>query len=418
MVYCEDKEGNEARFFVFEPRLVKLSVEQHHRETRTTLPPYVPMLLPAKDTGVDPSAPPFYTTAIVLRGHPLCCRVLQQGGPLELAQSLANEPRLESTEIGTPLHARCETQAWMAQLELQAWAGLEQLFYAMSLSEELWRLGEILKHVPYFMEDTPRLRALLKLYRQQVGHLGLGQDIPGCPVEADEPVRTKDAATWYAEGSPPAGVDVTYVKEAGRSLPTRLDWLIQECRKRGYKRVAELGSIEGVSLFHLIAHAPELEWHGFEVNPEAVAAGHRLVAEVNDPELTKQFHLHHVGYLANVALRFAFHDFDAVALFEVLEHNTWDAGIELLWNAYDCVKPGGHVYLSTPHGNWSAFDRSTRVVPQRKDHINCYSPNRMVALIHCAFTEGEVDEVEAHSVPNPVGQEANAWVFASLRRVY
>ena len=241
-----------------------------------------------------------------------------------------------------------------------------------------------------------------ELLEKQIGHLRNG------------------APAWYTEGSPCAGIDLAYVGYAEKFLPLRFRWLVDECRAKGYKRVAEYGSIEGVSLFHLIQHAPDIEWHGFEANSAAVARGHELAREAG---LSAKFHLERLGAPSSRpgvfphrswALPSTVAHFDAVALFEVLEHNNEEEGAAVLHEAETLVRPGGEVFITTPCGNWSAWDEKTRVLELRKDHVNAFTPVRMTKFL-LSHSRMVPSTLEVRRVENPSLHENNSWVFARFR---
>ncbi len=294
-----------------------------------------------------------------------------------------------------------------------ALAAFEQLFRYYSLNEELWRLERWMDDLlPYSLEDHPLMNHFRAQLTKQVGHLRL----PGSARMTHEGV-----SRWYANGSPMAGVDEQYASTTTKlCLPPRFEWLIAQCRANGFKFVAEYGSVEGISLFHLIHHAPEIRWVGHESSAPAVARGIELAQKVG---LADKFHLHSMeqfnqhtvnqlvsndGVLANPLSA----KFDAVALFEILEHNTWEGALMLVRHAAKRIRSGGMLFITTPHGNWSAFDPRTQDLNLPKDHILAFTPNRMLKLLTAALGPGEQ---EAAQVQNPTVHENNSWVFAARR---
>lgn len=410
-VVYEEKEGV-ARWFNLEPRL-------HIRGDAYDPTPFTTV-------SGDPLTIIILTNEVVLVCEPLCATALQAGRLLE-ARDLAITPSAASTEPSTLLHQRFEALAWQQQLREKAFKGFELLFEAYSLSEELWRLKEWMEKLLPFMleEDEPRMEKYRALLKKQVGHLW-----------GEKESLLQGASEWYANGSPNAGIDESYVALAKATIPDRLLWLINEARTAKQQRVIELGSIEGVSLFHLIQHAPDIEWHGFERSEKAVQRGHDLsLSAFGKGLLTKDeynsFHLHHWDEMYEmfegvVRLRDSLsyqhgltHNADAVALFEILEHNSPDEGFDLLDTALHCLKPtGGTIYITTPHGNWSAWDVRTRDVNIRKDHVNAFTVERMKKFI-VEWSERVAGAVVVSNArvlkrENPNTNEANAWVYAAL----
>lgn len=273
----------------------------------------------------------------------------------------------------------------------EAFEAFKVLFKHYSFHEELWRLKEWMKLLPYDLEESPEMEEYRRLLEMQVGHLKLGSDGP------------KD---WYANGSPSEVTNVTYVMlfVGGANLAPRFMWLISECRKRGFKKVVEFGSVDGVSLFPLLMVAPDIEWHGVEVNKAAVEHGNKVAKEAG---VWDKFHLHHAPSFGEFEAGVLY---DAAVVFEVLEHNDPDEGRRILKAAESAVKPGGRVFISTPCGNWSAHDESTRIYPLQKDHINVFTEKRMREFLK------DKKDVFVEVVENPEFSEGNSNVQASYVR--
>ncbi len=354
----EDEEGHVLKHVHLEPRL-------YHRDC--------PEVVPARTLVVIPE--------LSVLHRPLALGTLNPADAVRMA-----EPSRGVLERWAFLKAREAVEVE------EAFRAFEVLFKHYSLNEELCRLDEFMKKLPFTLEEHPGMEKYRGLLEQQIGHL------------------RKGAKNWYQNGSPAAGIGlVDYVQGICANpglMPHRLRWLVAECRARGYKKVAEYGSIEGVSLFHLIQIAPDIEWHGFEVNPDTVKIGLKLAA---DAGLSDRFHLHVMGVEEHAALMGSF---DAVALFEALEHNDENDGAKLLHAAERMVRrPDGAVFITTPWGNWSAFDDATRDVTLRKDHINAYTEKRMRDFLNThAFLKPE--SLKVARIHNPSLHEYNSWVFA------
>jgi len=258
------------------------------------------------------------------------------------------------------------------------------LFTHYSIHEELWRLGELMKVLPYDLEECDEMEEYRNLYQVQIGHLALEGAGP---------------CDWYATGSPSEVANVAYALGAGASQ--RYAWLVAECRRLGFKKAVEFGSVDGIGLFPLQKTAPDIEWHGVEVNPAAVAHGHKVAQDAG-----LKINLHHAGSFAEFATK-NMQQFDASFVFEVLEHNTPVEGQDILDAAELVVRPGGRVFISTPCGNWSSHDEATRVLHLKKDHINAYTVERMRAFLK------DKKDVFAERTENPDYREANANVQAS-----
>lgn len=295
---------------------------------------------------------------------------------------------------------RVKLRAQAGQNTVEAVQAFERLYRHMSLNEELWRLGEIFKHLPFDLEEHPRILELHAQYKRQTSHLDDGE--------------TK----WYAEGSPSESINDWWLSQA--PLSTRLGWVGMEAQRLGFKRVVELGSVDGGSIFSLRRFFPGIEWHGVEVNPLAVAHGKMLAAKHG----VLDFKLHHVSSFKQFASRVSdaeharfkghktdIHRFDAVMVFEVLEHNSPAEGRRIIEAARDCVRPGGRIFITTPHGNWSLHDEQTQNLELRKDHIYAFTVKRMREFIS-SFPFAH--DIQVARVENEAYYESNSWVFASF----
>lgn len=308
-----------------------------------------------------------------------------EAGDIEAAYRLAQP---SGGSDGSRIEKRINVLARTELDKRKARAALWTLFNHMSSHEELWRLGEILDHLPYTLEDDPSIAEMRKLYAKQMGHLERG------------------AERWYAKGSysPMHGIDAVYVGLGIKALAHRCKWLIEDCRKRGFKRVLELGSTDGNNLFPMTQAAPDLEFHGVEVSAEAVAHAKDLSAST--------------GIKINITNarfeRFAERccRYDAVAVFEVLEHNSPSEGTAILDAAEKCVRPGGRVYITTPCGSWSCHDEACWDLKTRKDHVNAFTVSRMRSFLEARGAK----DLQVERVENPQFEEGNSWIFASFMR--
>lgn len=285
-----------------------------------------------------------------------------------------------------------------AKLETEeALKAFKILFQHYSYNEELWRLEQLMQNLPFDLEEHPGMSKYRELLGAQTGHLRGPDGI----------IDQQAIARWYTEDSPPAGFDKEYVKNAMSGFagaPTRLRWLIERCHQEGYKTLAEFGAVDGVSLFYLTA-VQGIKIIGFEANPVCVERGRELATQCNATiDLRPMAEFVPAG------------PYDAVALFEFLEHNDPAGGIEHVRHCFNQLNPNGTLFITTPCGNWSLFDEHTRDVTLRKDHILAYTPQRMVRFLIEALKGQPASIEQCEQVENPVTQEANSWVFVRIRK--
>ena len=380
--WVEDREGNKSISATTDVRAIRMG-----KFSPTPLVGHRGFVIPG-DTRVG-----FCGSAAVLK-FPRAARAVEDGR------------FLEALTLSEPF----KDLAFFKRVRLRARAGLntsealvafERLYRHYCLNEELWRMGEVFKLLPFDLEEHPKVIELHKQYRRQISHLDEGE--------------TK----WYAEGSPAETINDWWVNMAPMS--TRLGWVASECRARGLRRVVELGSVDGGSIMSLCQRIPDIEWHGVEVNPAAVAHG-KMLAQKHG--LIDKFKLHNVSNFKQFATRVQFAEearfkghpsdlckFDAVMLFEILEHNCPEECRRLMETARDIVRPGGRIFISTPHGNWSLHDETTQNLELRKDHIYAWTEKRMEKFIQSFDFASDVQSVK---VENEAYHEGNAWVFASF----
>ena len=311
--------------------------------------------------------------------------------------------KVAATTIMDPLKRTLARRHFLQRRDKQdadvAFEAFDKLFTYYSLHEELDRLRLMMKQLPYALEEDPRMERYRELLEVQVGHLALEQQ--------------GGAFDWYAHGSPSEVVSADFARtqRCDSAGAYRLRWLADECRKLDAKRVLEMGSVDGFSLFQLMNYAPEIQWEGLEVSAAAVAHGNEIAGVTGHP-----LKLHHApeGFFdwvhVNPRRR---RNYDAAALFEILEHNTEVTNITLVYAALAALAPRGHLFISTPHGNWSAFDEGTRVLELKKDHVRAFTVKRMRRFL-TQFPELEV--LDVREVQNQTLQEANSWCLAICKK--
>lgn len=366
--WCLDEIGHEAKICTRSVRLV-------HRDARVLAWHAVFGCIVEDATAALPGCP--------LLNQSAACRHWSRGEVDEAYDVALNQSQ-------SPLDRPIFIKARARIDQRHALAALKTLFEHMSIHEELWRLEELMKYLPYTLDELPEVDELRALLKQQTGHLDAGE------------------RDWYRDGSPSEVMEAKIIPMLPGWCTARLAWLIEQVRATGAKKVAEFGSVDGVSLFTLVQVAPEIEWHGVEVNPKAVEHGYKVARETG---LAERFHLHNADTFAAFSAEHL-REFDAVACFEVLEHNRDPRSV--LLSLMPAVKSEGFVYVTTPLGAWSLHDEPTRSIPLRKDHINAFTVKRMETLFR-ALPGIDPTSIEVRAVENPSYWEANAWCFGKFK---
>ncbi len=292
---------------------------------------------------------------------------------------LAMEAAQQSTD---GLNRRIFLRARTERDTSEALKAFEVLFKHYSTYEELAPLDEVMKHLPYTFEGRPEVKEWERLLDVQIGLI--------------RPNGVWDEEGYYSERAPVMTSATAATFKAMCFMQPRATWLAEQCRARGYKRVADIGASDGINLAHLVQFAPEISWVGIDVSRVCVLHG---LACAQEAGLTLD--LRHVE-----SLSLGDHSFDAVSLFEVLEHQHAPESVRSAAESW--VKPGGQVFITTPCGAWSLHNDDTYVVDLRKEHIRAWTVERMTRLLEQRGTEVKVERVE-----NPSTFENNAWCFAS-----
>ena len=310
-----------------------------------------------------------------------------QAGDMHTALRMAEGSR-------DPVEQRFRVLARTAVSTAKAREALWTLFEHYSSHEELWRLGAVLEHLPYTLEEADFIAPLREAYQKQVGLLG-----PGCLNTTDYYRKNFDLAH---------AIDAAYIELGERALVPRCRWLLEQCRKQGLKRILEMGCTDGNNLFPMTVCAPDLDIQGVDVSEPAILHALELARQVRVPIRAR--YAESFGQFAGWVENDQVPPFDAVSVFEVLEHNPPAICTGILDAAEQCLRPGGKVFISTPCGAWSLHDETCWNLEAKKEHINVWTVKRMRAFLE---TRGSKD-LSVERVPNTRNlEEANAWVLAS-----
>lgn len=187
------------------------------------------------------------------------------------------------------------------------------------------------------------------------------------------------------------------------TLP-RVSWLIDRLKLLQAKlgrplRILEMGPFDGITAIPVMTALPDCDYTVLEAQDKALKALTERVGRLLNA--SERFHPYH-GMTPNAYRSQAAHymPFDAVVLFEVIEHvqDPVDT-IEDLLRLVDHKVEGASLFVSTP---WGAFDRGHH--PPNRDprgHVRALMPADMVKLVERAG--GHITELGGAHAPGNYG---------------
>lgn len=122
-----------------------------------------------------------------------------------------------------------------------------------------------------------------------------------------------------------------------------------------------------------------------------LAQGNRDVAAVDASQTAVSFAAENYGSTASfqladvLALPFSANTFDAVTCFEVIEHIEVRDHEELVSELARVLKPGGVLYLSTPHARMEQLHERATGARHWDYHVGPIAPRRLRALLRARF---------------------------------
>lgn len=267
------------------------------------------------------------------------------------------------------------TYAQAKAAELRALLAQNEILGAvLLLRETLVRHDENLKAyvlleqaVPYVIAERPELVKARADQREMVAHY----------------LRPKEYDRWYREEPKESTVEDDFVPEIGEYIPRAkrlLEGLREQEASLGRKpRLIDLGANDMWLACYLWCQA-EYVVDGIELNRQSVEKGLARMERFGAPGK-----LHH-GNIAEASALLNGARYDAVSLFEVIEHvPDVEAALDI---CEGLLAPGGIVYVSTPNGAYErgAINAWARV--ERKGHLRAIPVHD---LIDTFSRRGEVE---------------------------
>ena len=249
--------------------------------------------------------------------------------------------------------------------------------------DENLKAWHLLQNVPYVIAERPEIVKALADQREMVAHY----------------LRPDEYDRWYREEPKESTIGDELVPEVGEYIPRAkrlLEGLAEQEEQLGRKpRVLDLGCNDmwlGCYLWLQGSYIVD----GVELNRQSVEKGHRRMKVFGAPG-----RLHH-GNLTEAPALVAGSRYDAVCLFEVLEHiPDVTATLDLMESL---LRPSGRIYISTPNGAYErgAIDGWARV--ERKGHLRAIPVHELAETL---LDRGEMQLLEL--------QHENRVAFVSYR---
>jgi len=209
--------------------------------------------------------------------------------------------------------------------------------------------------IPHYLENSRRLHAAAAVQLAQTGHLADAEAYRA--YYADNPHERP-----FEEQFP--GVEIENAHEHIQRLAVLRDWLAEQ----GAGRLLDLACNDGWLVANLA---------GAGVVGDGLDLAGACIARAR-----KRLDVGHVfirGAAEECATHFRAGTYDAVVCFELVEHVAEPE--RLVREAVRMLRPGGHLYLSTPNGTTHQGDLPDWDRPESKGHLRVYTPTTIADLI-------------------------------------
>lgn len=244
--------------------------------------------------------------------------------------------------------------------------------------ENLGRYYLLAKCVPYFLREEPIMREELDRTYESVKH--------ALPEEELRPEdRDRDLARdYYASNANERPFEEQYgIATAEAHRIPRIAWLIERLgAPPGLGREARILDLSANDAFMAARLALEgLRVDCLDLNPGNIKIA--LERKEQDPRIGRI----EEGDLHDAPTLFEAGSYDAVVLFETVEH--LGAPERAVATVRDLVKPGGHLYLSTPLGAVEQGNVPGWATVEPKGHVRTFTRQEFIDL---AATAGKVTD--------------------------
>ena len=231
--------------------------------------------------------------------------------------------------------------------------------------DEPAKAWQLMNAIPYLIAERPEIVRARYEQKEMVAHLLRPEEYDR--FYEDEPKVSNVPIDYMPdEDAPPA---MTLEERAKTMLVSLRD--LEETLGRK-PRVLDLGCNDGLLGCYL------WKYGGYKV--DAIEQNHEAAAKA------RERYLHHEakgrvldGNLFAATKMFRRHSYDAIALFEVLEHLPDPfAALDLM---EEMLAPGGRIYLSTPNGAFELGQREDWAQIKRKDHLYAWPAQELLEIL-------------------------------------
>jgi 2-polyprenyl-3-methyl-5-hydroxy-6-metoxy-1,4-benzoquinol methylase/glycosyltransferase involved in cell wall biosynthesis len=275
-----------------------------------------------------------------------------------------------------------------------AWYYLERLRTehsvagATALVDHLFRRGDTLRalrllenDLPLPARSDPRIVALLERVRRLTAHVrGDGK-----------------AYQEFYESAHTSLTDLDKMMNAVAYEPYRMDVLVERLRKRGAKRVLDVGCGAGEPAIYLAKQGFEVV--GLDINRKAIQEARRRARRAAKGNGVRPHQLEfRVGSFDTVGPEHL-GQFDAVVMMELIEHlNPSDVPLYLS-TAEDFLRPGGAVFITTPGMAVGDIPGVFEEFP--RDHVQEFSRADLEALVLASPSRRLKVPIQLHKIYDP-----------------
>lgn len=251
--------------------------------------------------------------------------------------------------------------------------------------DENLKAWNLMNAVPYLVEDDPLIVHAKAAQRENVLHA----------LKPDEYQR------WYEDVPKESTIDDEMVDSVGDYIERArftLEGLAEQEAELGRKpRVLDMGGNDMWLACYLWRNG-HYEADGVELNKDSVEKGRVRMAKFGAPGRLVQGNILNARELLGVdheatGQNGAVEPYDAVLLFEVLEHVP-DVD-EALAACEAVLRPNGRVYLTTPAGAFERGNIERWSVVERKGHLRALKPSQFAELL---TRRGAVDDYRIHQM--------------------
>lgn len=179
----------------------------------------------------------------------------------------------------------------------------------------------------------------------------------------------------YAEYYDKLGKNIGFVNVGSPTVEKRYEWLLRYLQSHPeIKKICDVGAHKGEFVCSLGLRGYELS--GLEISEHNVQIAQKLILEQNLAASCSCI----CGFAEEANKHFSENSFDAVLLFELLEHVKNPQ--EVIESAEKLLKPEGTILVTLPYGPWEALGKGTMLTSNTpQEHIRSFDKAAITTLL-------------------------------------